>query len=178
MKTRLISVLLVVPAIAAAGCGGSKSTTTTAAASSSTAATTTSSATATSSAKGSTSFASSKNCVQLAQLGAKISQAMQAKSGGDIASSLKAEERAFGVLAAAAPDDIKGDFETFGKAFGTYADALGKSGFKAGTAPSPAQIAALTKAAQALATPKLQAAEQHLSSWAHKNCGGLTTTTD
>jgi hypothetical protein len=35
----------------------------------------------------------------------------------------------------------------------------------------------MAAAAKAFSAPKLQAAEQHLSAWAQKNCGGASTTT-
>jgi len=90
----------------------------------------------------------------------------------DLSGALKADEAAFDTLAANAPSDIKGDFQTFASAFKTYADAIQKSGYKVGSIPSASQIAELQKASQALDTQKLKTAEQHLSAWAQKNCSG------
>jgi len=52
-----------------------------------------------------------------------------------------------------------------------------KAGIKPGTTPTAAQIAQIEAAAKAFSSPKLRAAEQHLSAWAQKNCGGVATTT-
>jgi len=52
-----------------------------------------------------------------------------------------------------------------------------KAGLKPGQTPTPAQLAQLQAAAKTFSTPKLQAAEQHLTAWAKKNCGFKTTTT-
>ena len=80
-------------------------------------------------------------------------------------------------FASAAPSAIRGDFETFANAFGSYATALKKSGFKAGQTPTAAQFAAIAAAAKQFGSPQLKAAEVHLQAWAHKNCGGLVPTT-
>ncbi len=122
------------------------------------------------------SFGSAKNCVQLGALGAKIAQAMQSSSG-DAQTSIANEGKALQALASAAPGEIRGDFETFASAFTAYAQAFAKVGFKPGKVPTAAQLAQMATAAKALSTPKLQAAEQHLSAWAQKNCGGARTTT-
>ena len=184
MRFKLVAAGLVVLVVVAAGCGGSKKksaappTTSTAATTATVSSTTTTSAsTSTSSSPSTPSFASAKNCVQLASLGRKVSAAMAA-SAGTGTSNLDAEVNAFKALADAAPSEIRGDFQTFESAFVTFAQAYGKSGFKPGQTPSAAQIAALTAAAKSLSTPKLQAAEQHLSAWAAKNCGASLTTTN
>jgi hypothetical protein len=188
--------LVVVLAVVAAGCGGKKSATKTAGSASTTtttsgangstgngggtstttASTTTTTAATTTTASGTPSFASTKNCVQLAGIGQKFAQAMAAsRSAGrstvtDIAGVYKA-------LASAAPGEIRPDFETIAAAFGTYADAIKKAGYTPGKTPTAAQVAALTSLSKTFSSPKLRTAELHLSAWASKNCGGLTTTT-
>lgn len=157
---------------AAAGCGGGKkssstTTTTVAASATTTAAAATTAASTTSKTP---SFASTKNCRQLSELGAKMSQAIQASSGGG-ASSLGDEAKLFKAMADAAPDEIRGDFQTFAAAFTAYAEALSKTGYTPGKTPTAEQIAALTQAAKSFSAPKLVAAEKHLSAWAQKNCG-------
>jgi hypothetical protein len=181
MKFKLVSVLVVVFVVIAAGCGSSKkkaaSPTTTAAgtttAGTTTAGTTTSATTTTSSAP---TFATSKNCAQLIGLGAKFAQALQSNSG-NAGASLTNETKAFQAMAAAAPSEIRGDFQTIAGAFSVYVQALAKAGFKPGTVPSAAQLAQIQAATKAFSTSKLKAAEQHLSAWSRKNCGGLNTTT-
>jgi hypothetical protein len=169
MRFMQVSLLAVVLLVVGTACGGSAkksaSPTTTAAA-----ATTQSTSTV------GRSFSSTKNCVQLAALGAKIAQAMQSSSG-DAQTSIANEAKALQALASAAPEEIRGDFETFASAFTAYIQAFEKVGLKSGTAPTAAQLAQMATAAKALSTPKLQAAEQHLSAWSQKNCGGAPTTT-
>ena len=171
---RVVVVLLVL-VVLMAGCGGGKKKSA-ASASSTSGSATTAAATTTSQSSGTPSFASAKNCKDLAALGAKLSQALQAASGNGL-SSLSDEANIFKAMASAAPADIRGDFETFASAFSAYAKALSKAGFKPGQTPTAAQIAALTNAAKSFNTPKLQAAEQHLAAWGQKNCGIGSTTT-
>jgi len=172
MRFKPVAVLVIVLVFAVAGCGGGKKKSA-ASASTAAAATTTSAAPTTAAAP---SFASAKNCQQLAALGAKMSQALQASSGNGL-NSLGDEANVFKALASAAPSEIRGDFETFAAAFSAYAKALGNAGIKPGKTPTAAQIAALTAASKSFSTPKLQAAEQHLAAWGQKNCGIGSTTT-
>ncbi len=151
----------------AAGCGGggTKSPATTAATHSGT----------TSSSSGSAvpSFASAKNCQDLAGLAAKAAAAVEAS--GNSTNTLQTEETELQALAKAAPSDISGDFQTFATAFSGFLHTLQSSGYKLGskTPPTAAQAAALEKAAKSFDTPKLKQAEQHLSAWAKQNCKGV-----
>jgi hypothetical protein len=169
MRIRLVAVVMIV-LVAVAGCGGGKkkSAVPPTSAPRSTATTTTAASAPT--------FASTKNCRQLAALGAKISQAIQSSAGSG-SSSIDDEAKAFKAMASAAPAEIRGDFETFASAFTAYAQALAKVGLKPGKAPTPAQMAAMATMAKSFSAPKLLAAEQHLAAWAQKNCGVGTTTT-
>lgn len=190
MRARLALVLIgVVVVLVAAGCGSSKKktaahpvTTTTAAAATTTsaatttAATTTVAATTTATTPAAPSFASTKNCRQLASLAAQVAKSIQPTSG-DLQGTISAETKTLQALANAAPSDIRGDFQTFASAFSAYGNALVKAGLKPGVAPTAAQLAQLAAAAKGLSSAKLQAAEQHLSAWAQANCGGLATTT-
>lgn len=170
-----VAVVTLVLVVLAAGCGGGKKKSAPPASSTSGAATT-AAATTTSTSSGTPSFASAKNCKDLAALGVKVSQALQASSGNGLGS-LNDEANVFKALASAAPSEIRGDFETFASAFTAYAQALSKAGLKPGKTPTAAQIAALTAAAKSFSTPKLQAAERHLAAWGQKNCGiGGTST--
>ena len=172
MRLKPVAVFVLVLVLVVAGCGGGKKKS---AASASTAASTTTT-TAASTGAATPSFASAKNCQQLAALGAKLSLALQASAGTGL-SKLGDEANVFKTLASAAPAEIRGDFETFAAAFSGYAKALSTAGIKAGKTPTAAQIAALTAAAKSLSTPKLQAAERHLAAWGQKNCGIGSTTT-
>jgi len=168
MRLSLLAVVLLVVVTACGGSAKKSASPTTTAAAATKQSTTTSTV--------SPSFASSKNCAQLMALGAKIAGAMQ-PSSGNAQTSIANEAKALQALASAAPEEIRGDFETFASAFTAYIQAFEKVGLKAGKVPSAAQLAQMATAAKALSTPKLQAAEQHLSAWSQKNCGGAATTT-
>lgn len=174
MKVALLSVLVLGMMVVMAGCGGGKKA---ASATTSTAATTTAGATTTESKKAAApTFASTHNCQQLGALGAQVAKSLQ-PTGGDLEATAANEAKLLQALASAAPSEIRADFQTFVSAFNDYVQALQKAGIKAGTTPTAAQIATLGAAAKSFSSPKLQKAEQHLSAWASKNCGGLTTTT-
>jgi FlaG/FlaF family flagellin (archaellin) len=121
------------------------------------------------------SFASAKNCQDLAGLATKVASAVSASSSGNLNSVLQTESTELHALAQAAPSDIRGDFQTFSTAFSGFLQALQKSGYKPGstTRPTAAQIAALADAEHSFNTPKLKQAELHLSAWARQNCKGV-----
>lgn len=168
MRVESAGTAVVVLVLVVTGCGGGKKAAATATTTTTVSTVTTSVASTTTS--GLPKFASAKNCRQLAALGTKIAQAIQASSGAGTGA-LGDEANVFKALADAAPSEIRGDFQTFAAAFAAYAQALTKAGFKAGQTPTAAQIAELTTAAKAFNTPKLQAAEKHLAAWGQKNCG-------
>ena len=167
MRALLALGLAVALLAAASGCGGgskkSASTTTAAAKTTTTA--------STQAAKTTPSFASAHNCGQLRSLGAQVAKSLQASSG-NLQATVQNEDAVLQALAKAAPSEIRSDFQTFADAFHSYIQAIAKLKLKAGSVPTAAQIAQLTNAAKSLSTAKLQAAEQHLSAWAQKNCGG------
>jgi hypothetical protein len=163
----ILFALVLVLVLVASGCGSKKATSTTGASGATTTAPTTSS----SSSSGTPSFASAKNCLQLATVGQKFSQAMVAASRTG-KSDLTALANAYKALASAAPSAIRSDFETIAAAFSSYASVLKKAGFTPGKVPSASQMTALVAASKSFSTPKLQAAEQHLSAWSSKNCSG------
>jgi hypothetical protein len=159
MPIAVVAVVVIV-----AGCGGSNKTATSAA----TTAPSTISASTTSAAA--PSFASATNCQQLAGVGAKFAQAMSAASrGGKFG--LQTAVSAYQALASAAPTQIRPDVQLMAQAFSSFAAALSKAGYAPGKVPSPSQIAGLTTAAKIFSQPKLRAAGQRLSAWAHQNCG-------
>jgi hypothetical protein len=161
------ALVLVAVVALAAGCGGSKK-----ASSPATTAGTTAAAAPTST----PAFKSAHNCAQLASLGAQVAKSLQSTSG-DLKGTIDNEDKVLQAMANAVPSEIRGDFQTFQQAFHQYLQAISKLNIKAGSVPSADQIAKLTSAAKAFSSPKLQAAEQHLSAWAGKNCGGVVPTT-
>jgi hypothetical protein len=166
---KLFAMTVVVCVVVTAGCGGSKKKSASPAPSSTPAATTTTGA-------GSPKFATSKNCAQLIALGTRLAQALQTTSG-NAQKRLSNEAKLLQAYANAAPSDVRGDFQTLAAAFNTYMHALLKAGVKPGKVPTAAQIAQIQAAAKAFNTPKLRAAEQHLTAWAQKNCGARPMTT-
>jgi hypothetical protein len=158
----------------AAGCGGGSKNSSNTQTLGGTTHSTTATVQQTSTGSSGSSFASAKNCQDLAGLAAKVASAVSASSGNG-ATLLQTESNELQALANAAPSDIKGDFQTFATAFNGFLQALQKAGYKLGskTPPTAAQVAQLSKAAQAMNTPKLQQAEHHLSAWAKQNCKGV-----
>ena len=177
--------LLLAVASLAAGCGSKKTasnaaasgTTTTTAAATTAAATTTSSGSGAGTGSGGSSsvnthsFASVKNCAQLAGVGAKFSQAMAAASANGT-TSLTQVATAYKSLAGEAPSAIRSDFETLATAFQNYANAVQKAGYAPGKVPTASQIAALALASKSFSASNIKNAEEHLTSWASKNCHG------
>jgi hypothetical protein len=164
----------------ATGCGSKKSAssaqTTTSSASSSSSETSTEAMTheATTTTSSKPSFASTKNCAQLASLAAKVAQSVTPSGNGTV--DLGKEADALDALASAAPSEIRGDFHTFADAFKSFAKVYGDAQIKIGQTPSAAQIAKLTAAEQALTTQKVKAAITHLSAWGNSHCSGLSST--
>ncbi len=160
--------------LAVSGCGGgSKSSSgTTAAATTAapatteattTAAATTAPATTTS---GGTSIASAGNCRDFANLASQLGQAFSGAGGGDIQKTKDFLQK----IAAAAPADIKGDFQVIADAYGKIADALKGVDLSGGKVPPPDVIARLQALSSQIDQAKLTAAEQHIAAWVQKNC--------
>jgi pantothenate kinase len=181
---RLRSVRVVVMILAAglvalaAGCGGggnkSSSSTTMHTSAASTTKKTTTSGSGSGSGSGSVpNFASAKNCQDLANLAATATSAITATSGNPAATLNTAAKQLQG-LANAAPSDIRADFQTMATAFASFVQTLQKAGYTPSSgAPTAKQIAALTKAARSLNTPKVAQAQQHLNTWVKQNCKGV-----
>jgi hypothetical protein len=164
MRFRAMPIVLVAVFAIVAGCGSSNKTATSAAITTprTTSASTTSAA--------APSFASTTNCQQLAGVGAKFAQAMSAGTrGGKF--DLQTAVSAYQALASAAPAQIRPDVQLMAQAFSSFAATLSKVGYVPGKVPTPAQIAGVTTAAHVFSQPKLRAAGQRLTAWAHQNCG-------
>ena len=173
--TLLAAVVLGLLVFAAAGCGGddngsaADTTTTTEATTTETTETTETTTTETTdtteatetteTTPSSSNFATSENCRQFAQIGAKISSSLSGQT-----TDLSDVQKAFDDYAAAAPADIKDDFQTLADWFGEVADALGS--VQAGQTPSAAAIAKL----QAIDSKKATQASQNIATWVQQNC--------
>ena len=158
-----------------AGCGGSSNTSTPSATPTPTTASTPAPASGAPTTPSSAvpSFASSANCLQLAGVGLKFAQAMQAAGGtaaGGGKAGLQAAATAYQDLANAAPSAIQPDLKTIAQAFSKFAAALASTGYTIGQAPTPSQAAALQSATQVFSQPQLRTAEQNVGTWARQNC--------
>ena len=111
-------------------------------------------------------FATADNCQEFAQVGTKISEALSGTGG----SNLQDAKAAFDELTAAAPDEIKDDFQVIADAYGKMADAL-QGVDLSNPNPDPATLAKLTKLGQELNQAKLTQASTNISNWARDNCG-------
>ncbi len=174
MARRLITILVAASiggfVLVGAGCGGGGSssasettatettpltqTTETTEATTTTEATETTETTETSASSGATA----KDCQEFAQIGAKISSAL---TGSTDVEKLK---DAFAQLTAAAPDEIKDDFQTLSNYIGEIADAL--QGVEPGQTPSADALAKL----QSLDSTEATQASQNIAKWVSDNC--------
>jgi hypothetical protein len=91
-----------------------------------------------------------------------------ATSGGKF--NLNAMVTAYKNLANAAPSAIRPDIEVLASAFGSYASALSKVGYKFGSVPSASQISAIEGAVKVFDASKLKTATKNLEAWAASNC--------
>jgi len=159
MARRLITILVAatvgVFVLAGAGCGGGGNSST---ASSETTETTEATTTTATTETSTTSGVTAKDCQEFAQVGAKISSAL---TGSTDVQKLK---DAFAELTAAAPADIKGDFQTLSDYIGQIADAL--QGVQPGQTPSADALAKL----QSLDSTAATQASQNIAKWVTDNC--------
>jgi hypothetical protein len=171
----LVLALLGVLLVTAAGCGGksnnasSNTPTTTAAtttAATTTAATTTT-ATTTSSSTGSdlSKLASSANCHQLLDLGAKLSAAFSGSNND-----LQKQAKLLKEFADKTPSDIRPDFEVLADAMTKIAKDLKGVDLSSGKTPTPAQLAKIQKLSTEIDQAKLQTASAHITTWAQSHC--------
>lgn len=108
----------------------------------------------------------SGECLELAGVGAKFAEAIQASGTGD----LSAYVDAFDEFANAAPDEISDDIRVIGKALGEVAEVLKGVDLTSGAAPSAEQIAKLQEIGAAFDDPELKAASDRIEAWVGANC--------
>jgi hypothetical protein len=110
-------------------------------------------------------FATSENCREFAQIGSKISEAFTGTGVGD----LDEASDAFAELTAAAPEEIKDDFQVIADAYNKLADALQGIDVTS-TNPDPEALAKLTQLAQEIDQAALTTASTNIATWAQENC--------
>ena len=110
----------------------------------------------------------SKECLDFASVGAKVSEAFKASggSGGD----LTATAEAFDELVDAAPDAIKDDLETLAGGIQTMAEALKGVDLSSGQTPSAEDLQKLQKAMSSVDSAALQQASTNVEAWVQQNC--------
>ena len=108
----------------------------------------------------------SEDCLQLATIGAAISQAFTGAGDDDETSEL------FDDLFDKAPDEIRTDLRTVADGYEEYADALADLDLGEGQAPSAEDLQAIQAAIASIDQVEVQAAAERLSAWAETNCPG------
>jgi hypothetical protein len=174
--------LLAAVTLAAAGCGGDDESSggETTAAAETTEPATTEEATTTEVTTGATTEETTEaatgvadeDCVELASVGAKFSEALGATGQN---ADYEATTRFFDELVEKAPDEIRDDLATVAAAWREIASELNDLNLQGGQAPSPETIAKLQQLSAKFDTPKLNQASKNLQAWANEHCGTGTT---
>jgi hypothetical protein len=105
-------------------------------------------------------FASAENCEEFQQIGSNLTEAITGTTDVD---EIKAT---FDELAAAAPDEIKADFQILAEYMGSIAEALQGANLGAGETPDPQALAKLAQ----LDSTAAQTASTNISTWVTENC--------
>ncbi len=109
-------------------------------------------------------FATSENCEEFAQIGSQVSEAITGSGNVDDIKS------AFDQLAAAAPAEIKADFETLAEYMGTIAEALQGVDLTSGETP----IHRHSRSSRQIDATEATTASTNISKWVTENCTGTT----
>jgi hypothetical protein len=112
-----------------------------------------------------------EDCAELANVGAKFSEALAATGQG---TDYEATTAFFRELVDKAPDEIKNDLATLATAWAEIAAALKDVDLSSGQAPSAATIAKLQELSTKFNTPALQQASTNLAEWTQEHCGTTT----
>jgi hypothetical protein len=112
-----------------------------------------------------------KDCIELAGVSAKFSQALSATGQN---ANFEATNAFFAELVKKAPDEIKDDLAAVAKAWGEMAAALKDLDLQSGQVPSAETIAKLQQLSTKFDTPELQQASKNLQAWSQKHCGTTT----
>ena len=110
-------------------------------------------------------FATSENCREFTEIGSRLSEAFTGAGSTD----LDEASDAFAELTAAAPAEIKDDFQVIADAYNKLADALQGVDLSS-TNPDPQALAKLAQISQDLDQAKLTQASTNISTWAQENC--------
>ncbi len=104
-----------------------------------------------------------EDCLQLASIGAKFSEALTGASDEEAAA-------AFQQLADEVPDEIQADVQVLADWFAEYASKLQDIGLQPGQTPNAEQIAQLQTVLASLDQEEVSAASERIGTWANENC--------
>lgn len=110
----------------------------------------------------------SEECLDLATVGAKVSEAFNAAGGAE--GDLSATAEAFDEFVAAAPDEIRDDLQTIADGFGKMAEALKDVDLSSGATPSAEDLQKLQEAMSSVDSEALQSASTNVETWVQENC--------
>ena len=169
---RWLSIFVVALALVAAGCGGSDdesaaSDETTIEETTTTDETTTEESTDTSGTDTNAFNFASEDCQSLVKAYVGLSAAIAAASGGQ---DVSGDIEKFSQYVDEVPEEIRDDVQTIAAAYSTFADELKDIGYTPGQVPTADQLQKLQDASGSLGTSEVQAAGEHLSTWATENC--------
>ncbi len=108
-----------------------------------------------------------EDCLELASIGAKFSEALGATGATDY----EATSELFDELVDKAPDEIKNDLAIFAGAWKEIAAALADVDLSSGATPSPETIQKLQELGEKFNTPELTKALENLGAWTQEHCG-------
>jgi len=170
LRLRLTSVLLVALVVLVAGCGGSSKKSASTNTESTATQTTSAETTATETTAGTSNSGSAVDCPQLANLSKKYAAAFSSMGAnadmGQVAQSLED-------FASQVPAEIRPDVQVIAGVFKEYAKAM--EGYKAGTTPTPKQLAKLQAAGTLFNQKKVTDASAHIQAWMKATCPNLAT---
>jgi hypothetical protein len=111
-------------------------------------------------------IASGDDCLQLASLGATLSQAL---SGGNT-DDLEKQAQFFEEFADNTPEEVRDDFQTLAEFYSKLTKALADADVQPGQEPDPEALQALQEAATSIDQKELEAATANIEKWVKENC--------
>jgi len=119
----------------------------------------------TTTASGLGALASASNCLQLSDLGSKLSAAFTGNTHN-----IQKQAALIQQFADHTPSDIRADFETLAGAYTKIANALKGVNLSSGQVPSASVLAKLASLSTQINEAAVQKASQHIATWATQNC--------
>ena len=111
-------------------------------------------------------LASSGECRQLAELGAKLGEAISGTNQSDIESQVGF----FQEFADQAPEEIRSDFQVLADAYSKIAEAVADANLQSGEQPDPEALQKLQDATSSLDEERLAEASANVEKWVRENC--------